>query len=391
MKQRLIQFLLWVDYRTDGIRLRLFVAAAVVQVFLAPLWDQYLPFERVAARMEPMTLLATLAFLLIAALLLGGRLVALSSQDDGADERSPVRSARRLLTTALRLGSRYWRLARLEPWPSFLARLGAGLCVTLMALRGATGLCRWALWKAMRLTEHVLSTGELATPRAALTWVYRQEQWVLKWVVLSSIPLAVLAAWAFLRKSARDDLPTALRDLRALAGVDPVLERRAHDQHDEIYSAFNGDLLHRVLRDLATWEPTEAIDDEQSCRDDIAFFLRTRGYQVAIERWIETGTERRRVDLLVENSIPIEMKYALHEKGAGERDRARSQVECYARMWGNVGPVLLLLAATPRKSAADLGQFATSWNANLDGRRAPLLILTDSSDGLRGQGRLLAS
>lgn len=75
MKQRLAQFLLWVDYQTDGIRVRLFIAAAVVQVFLAPLWDQYLPFERVAARMEPMTLLATLNFLLISGALLGGELV----------------------------------------------------------------------------------------------------------------------------------------------------------------------------------------------------------------------------------------------------------------------------------------------------------------------------
>lgn len=29
MKRRLLQLLLWVDYQTDGIRLRLFVAAAV--------------------------------------------------------------------------------------------------------------------------------------------------------------------------------------------------------------------------------------------------------------------------------------------------------------------------------------------------------------------------
>lgn len=378
MRQRLAQFLLWVDYRTDGIRVRLFIAAAVVQVFLAPLWDQYLPFERVAARMEPMTLLATLNFLLVTGALLGGRLMALSSSDEATDKGRPARSIRRGLDTAVRLVSRYVRLMRLEPWPAFISRLGAGLCVTFMALRGTAGLVRWSLWKFMRLIEDVFQTGEITTMRAALTSVYRVEQSVLKWVVLSSIPLSAMAAWAFLRKPRSGDRPTALRDLRALAGVDPLIERCAQKTHHEVSAAFRGDLVTRVLDALAAWEPSAEATDEQSCRDEIAFFLRERGYQVSIERWIEQGQERRRVDLLIEDSIPIEMKYALHEKGAGEKDRARSQIECYARMWGEVGPVLLLLAATPRAEAARLAEFATHWNAHLDGARAPVVVISDT-------------
>lgn len=387
MKRRLAQFLLWVDYQTDGIRLRLFVSAAVVQVFLAPLWDQYLPFERVAARMEPMTLFATLNFLLLTSALLGGRLLALSSPDDGADKSGPARSIRRAVTTAVSLAGRYFRLMRLEPWPAFISRIGAGLCVTFMALRGTAGLVRWTLWKVMRLIEDVFGTGEIATMREALTWVYQREQSVLKWVVLCSIPISLMAAWAFLRKARRGDRPTALRDLRALAGVDPLIERREHGSHNEVSSAFRGDLVTRVLKDLAAWEPTAEANYEQSCRDEIAFFLRERGYQVSIERWIEQGHERRRVDLIVEDSIPIEMKYALHEKGAGERDRARSQIECYARMWGEAGPVLLLLAATPRTDAARLGEFATQWNANLDGARAPVVVITDTEGPTGGRRR----
>lgn len=391
MKRRLVQFLLWVDYQTDGIRLRLFVAAAVTQVFLAPLWDQYLPFERVAARMEPMTLLATLIFLALSGALLGGRLVALSAHDDSEERPGQERSLRRALSVAAGLLTRYWRLMRLEPWPAFISRLGAGLCVTFMALRGAAGLMRWTLWKLMRGIEDTFGLGELTTMRRALTWVYRQEQSVLKWTVLLSIPLSLLAAWAFLRKSARSDRPTALRDLRALAGINPLLERREHDRHHGVSSAFQGDLVTRLLRDLAQWEASAAVYDEQSCRDDIAFYLREHGYQVAVERWIEKDQERRRIDLLVEESIAIEMKYALHEKGAGERDRARSQVERYAHMWGETGPVLLLLAATPRTGAERFGEFASHWNANLDGTRAPLLIIADSSEVIRDPARLLVA
>jgi len=159
MKRRLAQFLLWVDYRTDGIRLRLFVAAAVVQVFLAPLWDQYLPFERVAARMEPMTFLATLNFLALTFALLGGRLLALSAPDDEADKSVSPRSVRQMFRTALSFAMRYFRLLRMEPWLAFISRIGAGLCVTLMALRGTAGLVRWTLWKAMRLVEDSLGHG----------------------------------------------------------------------------------------------------------------------------------------------------------------------------------------------------------------------------------------
>lgn len=136
--------------------------------------------------------------------------------------------------------------------------------------------------------------------------------------------------------------------------------------------------MSRVLLDLSQWEPDETVEDEQHCRDDVAFFLRGRGYQVATERWIEGPNERRRVDLLVEECIPIEMKYALHGKGTGERDRARSQVECYARLWGSSGPVLLFLAATTRESAERFGDPAARWNAALDGSTAPILVLTDS-------------
>ena len=96
------------------------------------------------------------------------------------------------------------------------------------------------------------------------------------------------------------------------------------------------------------------------------------------------------MDFLIEDSIPIEMKYALHEKGAGEKDRARSQIECYARMWGEVGPVLLLLAATPRAEAARLAEFATHWNAHLDGDRAPVVVISDTV-AVQPQTRRLAA
>lgn len=187
--------------------------------------------------------------------------------------------------------SRYRRLLRLEPWPAILSRLGAATCVTILALRGAVSLIRWSLWKLINGLESLLPSLSIWNgARSFLEWVYFRERDALKWAVLLSIPVALLAAVAFLRKPERGRRPTALREPRALAGIDPVRERRNPGCHE---------ILGAAIR--SPWSAG-----------------------------IEWAAERRRVDLLVEECIPIEMKYALQGKGAGERDRARSQVECYA-------------------------------------------------------------
>ncbi|MFO0577955.1 MAG: hypothetical protein U1A78_28430 [Polyangia bacterium] len=377
MKRWLIEYLLKFDYLADGIRVRLFVAAAVLQVFLAPMWDLYLPYKRIAARMEPATFLATLLFMWLSMSLIGGRILALSMEDDDVGALSRF-SLRRAVSVATGLVARYWRLMKLEPWPALVARLGTGLCVSVLALRGAVGLVRWCVWKLINEIESLLPSLQIwALPRAALESVWRAEQAALKLAVWVSIPVTLLAGWAFLRKQLRNKHPASLRDLRALAGIDPILERRDTRSHQSISAAFHGDLVGRLLQDLAQWTPSRAVYDEQSCRDDIAFFLRERRYEVAMERWIEGNNERRRVDLLVDQCIPIELKYALHDKGAGERDRARSQVECYAKMWGSAGPVLFFLAATPRTSAERYSDVMLRWNAALDGAKAPIVVLHD--------------
>lgn len=377
MKRWLIEYLLKVDYLADGIRVRLFVAAAVLQVFLAPMWDLYLPYKRIAAKMEPATFLATLLFMWLSLSLIGGRILALSIEDDDGGALSRF-SLRRAVSVAASLVARYWRLMKLEPWPALVARLGMGLCVSILALRGAVGLVRWCIWKLINQIEALVPSLQIwALPRAALEGVWDAEQAALKLAVWVSIPVTVLAGWAFLRKQLRNKHPAALRDHRALAGIDPILERRDIRRHESISAAFHGDLVGRLLQDLAQWTPSRAVRDEQSCRDDIAFFLRERQYEVAMERWIEGKDERRRVDLLIDHSIPIELKYALHDKGAGERDRARSQVECYARMWGSAGPVLFFLAATPRTSAERYSEVVLRWNAALDGAKAPIVVLHD--------------
>ena len=65
-----------------------------------------------------------------------------------------------------------------------------------------------------------------------------------------------------------------------------------------------------------------------------------------MERWSDGLQVRTNADALtssIDYSIPIELKYSLHVKGADEHDRACSQVERYAHMRGSASPVLFFL------------------------------------------------
>ena len=382
MKRGLTKFLLAVDYYSDGIRIRILIAAAALQVFFAPLWDQYLRGgnpDHKASTHEPITFIATLIFLSLGSTLLAGRLLALSMDEDESDARTERPSLLRMFSVGIDQLRRYWRLMWLESPAPFFAKLGAALCVILMAFRGASGLLRWLGWKSMKFFDpNVTPDSIFSGPRQVLEKLYSAEIKLQHAVDLIAFPVALLAAWAFLRKPRRSDSPAALREPRALAGVNPLVARRDPSSRQRIGGAFQGDLVHRLLHDLSEWEPGRKVKTEHQCRDDIAFFLRKRRtYRIDTERWIGSGGKRRRVDLMIDDCIPIELKYGLHEKQIGEHDRAHKQVQTYAEIWGTAGPVLLFLAATSREGVTPFQAPTERWNAALDGKKAPILVLTD--------------
>ena len=214
--------------------------------------------------------------------------------------------------------------------------------------------------------------------RPGLEWVYRREANVLALVVYLSLPTALAAAVVFLRRPTRavGGGPLALQQLPQ------VLERSDPHAPEEVLAAYGGatgELCQRVLRALNQWRPDRRVKDEDGCRDDLVFFLCRCGFQVAAERWIRSSTEgRRRVDLVIEDQVAIELKYDLHNKGAAERDRVFGQVQTYAHIWGAQGPVLLFLARTPRASAGRIGEASSHFNAALKPAVAPILVLADS-------------
>lgn len=384
MKGRFGDFLLWVDYKVDGMRWRLIVAAAVLQVFLAPMWDRYLPTGRaVAARLEPATFLATLLFIALFSAIVLGRLAALSAKDDeeGAEPSRWVK-VKRFAAAAVRAGKGYWGLLKQEPLIEITARIGAMFCVAMMALRGAIALLRWGLWQVLNGLEAALpSLAAIWTPAfQGLEQVYFAEQRLVRLVMLVSLPITAAVAWVILRGSGSSTADA--RRVRLLAPLAPLVALRDPASPRALSAALTGaagETATKLLSDLANWQPDPSVDDENGCRDDIAFYLRGRGYGVATERWISSPKDgRRRVDLVVDDEVAMELKYEIHQKGAAERDRVIGQIETYANIWGTNGPVLLFLAGTPRMNAQRFGEPAERWNADLSKGGAPIVVVADS-------------
>ncbi len=111
---------------------------------------------------------------------------------------------------------------------------------------------------------------------------------------------------------------------------------------------------------------------------DECYRIKRTQHRVQKERWLAgSSAVRRRVDMIVDECVAIELKYMIHKKGAGERDRVHEQIIDYARVWQSSGPVLLFLAGTPRGHATRFGEIAQDWNARLSGDRAPIVVVVD--------------
>ena len=98
--------------------------------------------------------------------------------------------------------------------------------------------------------------------------------------------------------------------------------------------------------------------DEKTCQASLLYELRHVGFHVSSEYHIGN----RRIDLLVDQAVGIEMKTRLRGSSAG--DRAKSQIRRYARLCGQKGfsgPVLGVFVHTDpshpvvREVAEDIG------------------------------------
>ncbi|MEZ4228775.1 MAG: hypothetical protein R3B89_06405 [Polyangiaceae bacterium] len=111
--------------------------------------------------------------------------------------------------------------------------------------------------------------------------------------------------------------------------------------------------VRRLVAALRCWKPRR-FDYEAEYQNTLAWHLR-RSLKVRVESEAHIkreadargGAERGRIDLKIENLL-IEVKRNL--KGT-EADRAVGQMEKYLRIWGNRGPIMLVLCGTKAEVA----------------------------------------
>lgn len=377
MKAWLALALLRVDEWADGVRIRLLFGLSAVLVLVAPLWDTLLHTDRLAGNLEPFSLAATLAFLVGASALAGGRMVALAAPEDGSTRGVKLRQM-------LRVGWRYLRnegrLLGRQPG-RVQALVGAGmLCVVTLTMKNTVGLFRWFTWKGLDAIEWAFDMRKeslLPPLRWLLGLVYKGEQLGMFVVMLATAFMVLVLFRILLDRSAlghSQGSEAAVRDLRHLQAVRPVLQLSDARARDEIADAFHGELVRRLFADLSAFTPPDPCEREDDYRDALAFYLQDRGYQVSVEKPIRTEDGRRRLDLVVEDRIAVELKHRLHDKPKGEEDRAMSQIQAYARAWSGRGPVVLLLGGSDGGFARRFEGTATGWNAGIKVPEAAVLV-----------------
>lgn len=378
----LTSMLLSLDEVVEGRRLRIFVFLGAVQGVIAPLMDgtlsgvQRLGGLRTSARaidgtkfagFEGFSLLAILCVIFVGGALLAGRVAALVAPDEETQRPTPMFAALRSL---LRVGRAEWRLFRRRD--AMEQVLGAGFLsfAGLQTARAVLSFIRWVLW------ETVVSWFDLGETfvGSALEGVYSFEGFLalLAGGVLALVAL-VLAVWAWRTPKAGRVAEGRVREVRLLRAEDPLLVVGQDTRGAELGAAFHGDLVTRLLRDITAWTPPRTAQYESEIRDDLAAFLIDRDYDVAME--FSLRRVRRRIDLVVDNCVAIEIKWEL--RYAGEKDRARSQVVDYARAWSERGPVVVLVVATERPHVDRVAEEAVRWNREFEPERtAPLLVVS---------------
>ncbi len=101
--------------------------------------------------------------------------------------------------------------------------------------------------------------------------------------------------------------------------------------HPVIRSLNNTDLFDLVIKEIIDWVPVRGYKSEEGYQTDLFAYLRGKGHQV------ESEVGQSRIDILVDNIIPIELKKS---PSIGELDRAEGQLN---RHWHAYGSVILVI------------------------------------------------
>lgn len=373
-------FFLTSDELLEGRRLRLLLGAVLYQSVLAPALDRALKSVRDVSAVAELarsaghisyagfqffSLLGALGTLLVFSLVLGGRLATMATESREQSRAEALRELRMLLLTELRL---------LQARPLFerMAALGFAAYTVAITARDMSRLVRWVAWEGP-LKFLGLEETFLATP---FEWMYSIEN-VLEVVSLGSILLTALglASWIN-RRPLPQDLAT-MKNPRALLAATRAIQVQDVPARSNASALFHGSVVSRCLDTLAAWQPQSPLASEKDVQLALYEHLRQSGFAVGFE---EQLGNRQRIDLTVDGSIAIELKFG--KLSANERNRVIGQCTIYADRWAGRGPLFVICVGAAPEKVEEVAQRATAWNRQMVEKStgasplsAPILVL----------------
>ncbi len=349
----------------QGRRLKVLSTLAIAQVLVAPMLDRVLgTFNQVrslsrvsrqfaSAEYANMSLVSALfagALLLSVAGIVAGRLAAVfGAEDDGSDpddkrtktSKTKVGDKEPSAPISDRIGAT-WIVAKLyaqmgmdyfrgkSPWPLLAAAVG------LEALRSAFTVMRFVLWNQF-IERFDREDGLIAK---GLVWVWATEG-VLIVATLCFIVAFLYRLWSSWGEIAESHQAgngdyTAKASPKILERLTLVALQTNSAELKAFKRAYPSSRMNRLVETIRRWTPPRHAN-ESACQASLLLELRRSGFGVSNEYHLGG---RRRIDLLVDHAVGIEMKVRLTGKSPG--DRAKSQVRQYAQLCtrnGFHGPV----------------------------------------------------
>ncbi|MBK8265291.1 MAG: hypothetical protein IPK80_28675 [Nannocystis sp.] len=163
-------------------------------------------------------------------------------------------------------------------------------------------------------------------------------------------------------------------DLKRLPASLDLVGTSARDR--DAAKAIADPVLRKIVEALPRWRPTQTRYEAQY-QAALARFLRRhlRGHDIEEQFPLEgldqnARTRRRRVDIVIDRTIAIEIKPRIDR--SADIHRTVGQVREYSEMWGTRGPVLLLVCETAANFEAS---FAARSLANREGGRGAAMVI----------------
>ena len=326
------------------------------------------------AGFDVVSLVALVGVLAVVVAVLGGRIAAMSTPDEG-EEHAPRPPWRSVAWGLVQSSWQELRLLSSHGWIVSVAGVGGTAYILLQMLRNGLAFVRYICWAVVSFAG--LEGGFLGH---FLEFVYYTEGGLamLGGCGLGAVCLAGLA-WALTRADATSPTAAPLAPdvdrARKLTALLRVTQSEYEIQTSDLSKAFpeRASQMRAIFGSLASFKAPSWAYYEADIHFALLRHLRDDDFKVESEVWRtdEATGRRRRIDLVIEGLVALEIKFWPKNS---EVDRSVGQVEHYTKLW-HEGLVVLYIRGAKDNSLNEWEQRATKWNADLSEHKAPVVVV----------------